>query len=131
MLFEICKLLKFSPRRDAIFDKLEQEITPGVPGLCTLCPTRWTVRAASLESIHLNYPTLMATWEEALDVAQQSELKARINGVAAKMSEFDFLFCLMLAELLLRHCDNLSKTIQHSSMPAIEAHSLSELCIKV
>lgn len=129
--FEICKLLKFSPRRDAIFDKLKQEIMPNVPGLCTLCPTHWTVHAASLESICLSYPTLMATWEEALDVAIQSELKARINGVAARMSDFDFLFCLMLAELLLRHSDNLSRTIQCSSMPDIEAHSLSELCLKV
>ena len=73
----------------------------------------------------------MATWEETLDVAKQSELKARINRVTVKMSDFDFLFCLNLAELLLRYCDNLSKTIQFLSMPAIEAHSLSELCIKV
>ena len=51
--------------------------------------------------------------------------------IAAKMNEFEFLFCIMLAEVLLRLCDNLSKTIQCSSMPAIEAHSLSELCIKV
>ena len=73
----------------------------------------------------------MATWDEALDVAKQSKLKARLNGVAAKMSEFNFLFCLMLAKLLLRHCDNLSNVIQTSSMPAVEAHSLSELCVKV
>ena len=65
---EIRKLLKFSSRRDAIFNKLKQEITPNVLGLCTLGPTHWTVCAASLESIHLNYPTLMATWEEALRV---------------------------------------------------------------
>ena len=45
----------------------------------------------------------MATWEEALDVAKQSKLKARINGVAATMNEFELLFCIMLAELLLRH----------------------------
>ena len=32
---EICKLLKFYPRRDAIFDKLKQEIIPDVPILCT------------------------------------------------------------------------------------------------
>ena len=64
-------------------------------------------------------------------MAKQSEMKARIKHVAAKMNDFDFLFCLMLAELVLRHCDNLSKMNQHSSMPAIEAHSLSELCIKV
>ena len=52
---EIRKLLKFSSRRDAIFNKLKQEITPNVPGLRTLGPTHWTVRAASLESIRLNY----------------------------------------------------------------------------
>ena len=45
---EICKLLKFSPRRDAILCRLKEEMTPHVPGLRTLCPTRWTVRAASL-----------------------------------------------------------------------------------
>ena len=31
---EIRKLLKFSPRRDAIFDKLKQETTPNVPVNC-------------------------------------------------------------------------------------------------
>ena len=68
---EICKLLKYSPRRDAIFHKLKEEITPQVPGLRNLCPTRWTVRAASLESIRLNCETMEATWEEALSVVRE------------------------------------------------------------
>lgn len=89
---EICKLLKFSPRRDGIFEKLKQEITPHAPGLRTLCPTRWTVRAASLESIRRNYPTLLATWEEALDIAKQSELKARINGSHQRCASLNFFF---------------------------------------
>ena len=58
---EIYKLLKYSPRRDAIFHKLKDELSPHVPGIRTLCPTRWTVRGASLESIRLNYHTLEAT----------------------------------------------------------------------
>ena len=58
---EISKLLKYSPQRDAIFHKLKEEISPQVPGLHNLCPTRWTVCAASLESIRLNYETLEAT----------------------------------------------------------------------
>ena len=46
---EICKLLKYSPRRDAIFHKLHQELTPQAPGyetfvqpvgLCVLYPLR-------------------------------------------------------------------------------------------
>lgn len=50
--FEIisCKLLKYSLRRDTIFLKLKEEMTPGVPGLCSFCPTRWTVRGASVEA---------------------------------------------------------------------------------
>ena len=128
---EICKLLKYSPQRDAIFHKLKDELSPQVPGIRTLYTTRWTVRAASLESIRLNYVTLEATWEEAVDVVRESDIKARINGVAAKMKEFDFLFCLMLSERILKHTDNLSKTIQATSMPAVEGRRLSHLCTEV
>ena len=74
---------------------------------------------------------MFATWEEAEDVVKQADVKARITGVAAKMKEFNFLFCLMLAEKFLKHCDNLSRTIQSSSMPAVEARRLSELCIRI
>ena len=59
---EICKLIKFSHRRDAIFNKLKTELSPHVPGLRNLCPTRWTVRVASLESIRLNYLSLLAIY---------------------------------------------------------------------
>jgi len=48
-------------------------MTAQVPGLRNLCPTRWTVRAASLESIRLNFETLEATWEEALRVRSESK----------------------------------------------------------
>ena len=87
---EICKLLKYSPRRDAIFHKIHQELTPQAPGIRNLCPTRWTVCALSLESIRVNYSALEATWDEALEVCSQSEVKARINGVQSKMKDFDF-----------------------------------------
>ena len=128
---EICKLLKYSPRRDAIFHKLHQELSPQAPGIRNLCPTCWIVRALSLESIRVNYTTLEVTWNEALEVATQPEIKSRINGVASKMKEFDFLFGLMLAEHILKHTDNLSKIIQATALPAVEARGLSTLCIEV
>ena len=65
------------------------------------------------------------TWEEANDVVKQS---ARINGVAEKMKGHDLL---MLAERILKHTDNLSKTLQATEMTAVEAKHLSQLCIKV
>ena len=96
---EICMLLKYSPRRDSFFISLSMRYLHKChTGLCNLCPTQWIVRAASLESIRLNYETLEATWEEALDVVRELEVEARINGVAAIMKTFDFLFGLILAE---------------------------------
>ena len=43
--FEMSKLLKFSPKRDAAFETLKSQLAPNNPGFRTLCPTRWTVRA--------------------------------------------------------------------------------------
>ena len=37
----------------------------------------------------------------------------------------------MLAECLLKHCDNLSKTMQSTAIPAVEARRLSKLCVAV
>ena len=62
--FEISKLLKFSPRRDALFSKLKDEIAPGTPSFRTLSTTCWTVRATSLESILENYSVFQALWED-------------------------------------------------------------------
>ena len=48
---EISKLIKLSPKRDAVFQKLKADLAPETPGFRVLCPTRWTVRAASLQSV--------------------------------------------------------------------------------
>ena len=37
---EISKLLKYSPRRDSLFEMLKQQLAPDVLGFRTLCPTR-------------------------------------------------------------------------------------------
>ena len=129
-VFEITKLLKFSPKRDALFTKLKQEITPGTPGFRTLCPTRWTVRAASLKSVIDNYLVFQALWEEVRDAVTDSEIRARVIGVNATMNRFDFLFGLVLAERLLQHTDNLSKTLQAPSLTASEAQQIAELTCK-
>ena len=47
------------------------------------------------------------------------------------MKELDFLFGLVFSERILKHTDNLSKTIQATTMPAVEACGLSKLCIQV
>ena len=116
--FEISKLLRFPPRHDAQFTKLKDEIAPGTPGFRTLCPTRWTVRATSLQSILDNYSVFQALWEDVKEVATDPEIRARVIGVDATMNRFDFLFGLALGERLLKHIDNLSRTLQAPSLTA-------------
>ena len=75
---EITKLIKHSPRRDVIFQRLKETLPVGsTPGIRVLCRTRWTVHAESVNSITTNYKTLEKTWEEALQVTQDTETKAR------------------------------------------------------
>ena len=53
--YEICKLIKFSPRLEVTFHELKSDTAPGTPGIRVVCPTRWTVRVQSLKSIIDNY----------------------------------------------------------------------------
>lgn len=93
---EITKLIKLSPRRDAIFQEQQAESSSSSESraisIKLLCPTRWTVRADSLVSILENYTVLLSTWEEAIEVARDTESKARIHGVSSQMNTFNFFF---------------------------------------
>ncbi len=73
------------------------------PGVRVLCPTRWTVRADSLKSILDNFKVLQELWEEAIDSVKDTEMKARINGVASQMKTFDYYFGICLGHLILKH----------------------------
>ena len=74
VVFEISKLIKKSPKRDAIFQRLKDEIAVDTPGFRVLCPTRWTVHAASLQSVLDNYEVLLQVWEESKETNLESEI---------------------------------------------------------
>ena len=130
-VYGITKLLKYSPKRDAIFEKIKKEIAPGTPGFRALCPTRWTVRGDSLESIIETYDVLRQTWEESLEEGQlNTEVKARIIGVSNQMETSDFYFGVKVIKLILQMTDNLSRTLQHEHLSASEDQSIAQCTIK-
>ncbi len=65
---EITKLVKYSPRRESLFNAIKDDMSPGNIGIRTLCPTRWTVRADSMQSIIKNYSVLQELWDQAISV---------------------------------------------------------------
>ena len=67
-----------------------------------------------------NYEMLLNVWEEAQRGHLDGEMKAHIVGVETLMHSFDFLFGVFLGELILRHSDNLSKTLQRKTFSAAE-----------
>ena len=127
--YEISKLIKFSPKRDHLFDELKQQFSPDNPGFQVLCPTRWTVRAESLKSILENYTALQELWDAALETGLDAEVRSRIIGVKAQMESFNYFFGISVGELVLKHGDNLSKALQNESISAAEGQRLASLTV--
>ena len=127
---EITKLVKYSPRRQALLRDIQTEMESGSSGaIRALCPTRWTVRADSMESIVKNYCTLQTLWDHAIDIVRDTGTIARIRGVASQMKSFSYFYGLVLGEVLLRHTDNLSRTLQ-KTISASEGQLVADMTRK-
>ena len=127
----ISQLTKFSPKCEALFHTLKEDLDShsSSGGVQVLCPTRWTVRGDSLQSVVNIYSILQKEWEVCLDSKLMPDVQARIFGVQAQMRKFDFLFGVMLGAMTLKHIDNLSKTMQYKDLSATEAQEITRLTI--
>jgi hypothetical protein len=86
---EVTKLIKFSPKRNAAFDRIKAEDEHSFGGgIRSFCPTRWTVRGDSIASILDNFSVLMQLWEECLETTLQPDIKGRIIGVKTQMMQY-------------------------------------------
>ena len=127
--FEICKLIKKSPKRETLLKKVKAESMDTTNGLRVLCPTRWTVRAASLRSILDNYGHLQDVWLQTLDGKVDSEMRTRIGGVQWQMKSFEMFFTMNLGALILGQTDNLSRALQATHLAAGNMSSLAEVVL--
>ena len=128
---EITKLIKFSPRREAIFQEMKKDVPAEIEthGIRLLCPTCWTVQGDSLNSVWENYSVLLDTFERSLGIVSDTETKSRIIGVLSQMRSFQYYFGVKLGQLIFGHCDNLSHTLQHKDLLAAEGQSVAALTL--
>jgi hypothetical protein len=134
-LHEITKLVRNSPKRDTHLEKMKADMScdeegKHAPRILSFCPTRWTVRGKTLDSVLKNYANLQKLWEWSLDNCSDTDMKARIRGVSKHMEEFDFYFGIALGETLLRHSDNLSATLQKEDMSAAQAQKIAHMTME-
>ena len=57
-------------------------------------------------------------------------MRAQIIGVNHQMTTFEYYFGVKLGSLLLKHSDNLSKTLQKTKLSAAEGQSVASLTVK-
>ena len=88
--FELVKLIKFSPKQEAMLREMKaiEEIGSNALDVRTMCPTRWTVCAGSLASIIAKYDNIRLQWEAVVCTTSDTEMKARIQGVGSLMQSF-------------------------------------------
>ena len=127
--FELCKLVAKSPKRNTKLKDLRTESENTSKTVHTFCPTRWTVRGDSLESILENYEELMNLWEWSLEYVDDAEMSARIEGVRTVMKTYDFIFGCCLGKLILKQTDNLSRTLQNPALSAAQGQEVAKMVV--
>lgn len=117
-IYEMVELIKFSPKRLYIFESLKRNIIVSggevTPHLRSLCPTRWTVRHSSINSIMLNYETLLKTLGEVKK--GHDEYAPKASGLHTRMQLFDTYFSLKLAYLVFSASEQLSTNLQEENI---------------
>lgn len=118
---ELNTLIRASPKRLALFHQLKNELSYSTPGLKPLCPTRWTVRTAALDAVIKNYAIICFELEQ-ISKDSCGEPSRKASGLLALMEKFSTYYGLKLSFLVFSATEQLSKTLQSSSITAQEAY---------
>ena len=117
---EISQLINFSPKRSALFNKIKEELSPEAPGLRPLCPTRWTVRTESFNSILENYSSLQETFNQVNEMCAD-DYGRRAGGLSANMEKFRTYIGMKVAHLLFSGLEHISYIFQKKDVNIKEA----------
>ncbi|XP_046571823.1 zinc finger MYM-type protein 1-like [Haliotis rubra] len=133
---EVNKLIKYSPKREHLFKNLpkalsiEKRLDMDVPqtertrGLRPLCPTRWTVRTGSINSVLENFDTLRKAFEE---INKGHDENARIaGGLLSQFDQFSVPFGLKVSSQIFGASEQLSSSIQSVETTAKDARKGAE-----
>ena len=109
-VYEICKVVKKSPKRDTRLDQIRNSIKKESKEKHILCPNRWAVHGDALAAYIDNYTALMDLWDWSFQATSDRDMKARLQNVKTVMSTLKLLFSCTLGKIILKQSDSLSKT---------------------
>ena len=74
-------------------------------------------------------PRRYNTFERSREVTTDTETKSQLIDVLAQMKSFQYFFGIKLGGIIFGHCDNLSRTLQHTELLAAEGQSIAALTV--
>ena len=87
------------------------------------------MRGFTLRSILDNHNELMDLWEWSSQILKDTEMKARVCDVKAVMKRFSFFFGCCLGRRIFQQTDNLSKSLQQSTLSAAEGQQIAKIVV--
>ena len=125
IVFELSKLIHYSSKRKALLENIRQDFETHGSSLRPLCPTRWTVKYKSLESVERNYAPLLETLEDISTGSDSSiscyEVRSKAAGIFHSMQTFNTFFGMMLGVKFYGLTDILNCTLQGRHITAFDA----------
>lgn len=112
---ELASIIHASSTHLTQFRHLQEELSPGLPGLKPIFPTRWTVWTEAIYAVIMNYSNELEKIGEACGEASRKFL-----DVLAIMEKFTTFFGLKLSFLIFSAMEQLSKTLQYKNINAQE-----------
>ena len=132
VLQELSNLIRFSPKRKALLERMRHDLGKEAHSLRPLCPTRWTVKHKAFESVLTNYEPLLETLEAISNGSDGSsclEVRSKAGGIYHSLQTFDLFFGVMLSERLFGITDSLSSSLQGKNITAFDAkHAAETVC---
>ena len=128
LVMELSKLIRYSPKRTALFETLQSQLANHSPSLKPLCPTRWTVRTGAIQSVLSNYSVLCEALVQ-INLETHDDYGRKAGGYLAQMGKFSTYFGLKLSHLIFSGIEQLSITLQGKNTTVQEAVMAADLAV--
>ena len=129
LVIELSQLIRYSPKRSTLFETLQSQLSPQSPSLKPLCPSRWTVRTAAINSVISNYTVVCEALAE-INSTTHDEYGRKAGGFLAQMEKFSTFLGLKLSHLIFSGAEQLSITLQGKDTTVQESINAADLAVE-
>jgi len=131
---ELNNVVRASAKRHALFEKIRADLAlvedhKTKSSLRQLCPTRWTIRASSFQSVLDNYVAVTTALEE-IATTDKTDSGSKASGLLKSFTIFDTYFALHLGIEVFSRAEQLSQLLQKKKTNAAVAKSAADVVLE-